>query len=252
MTDSRIVLITGGGRGIGKSAALRAAEAGHDIVLTYRSNEREAHDVAAAIGAHGRRALALPLDLAASASFGAFVDRLRGELARGGFADRLYAIVHNAGSGSYAAIGEITDAELQGQFDLHVKGPLLLTQALLPLLADGGRIIALGSRLSQRTYPGQATYAAMKGALEVLVRYLARELGPRGITANAISPGGIETDFLGGIMRDPAVQRAVIAETALGRIGRPEDIGGLIALLLAPGAGWLTGERIEVTGGHTL
>ena len=252
MTDSRIVLITGASRGIGKSAALRAAEAGHDIIITYRSGEREAAEVVTAITALGRRAVALPLDLSAASSFGAFADRLRSELAQRWHGARLHGVVHNAGAGSYAAIGDITEADLQGQFDVHVKGPLLLTQAVLPIVADGGRIIALGTRLTHHTYPGQAAYASMKGALEVLVRYLARELGPRRITANAVSPGGIETDFLGGIMRDPAVQRAVIAETALGRIGLPDDIGGLIALLLSPASGWLTGQRLEATGGHGL
>lgn len=251
MTQSRVVLVTGGSRGIGRSIALRAAEAGHDVVLTYRSNEPEARAVVDEIIARGRRAKALPLDIADIARFTSFVSQLREALAALDH-PRLDALVNNAGTSNYALVGDITEAGLQEQFDVHVKGPLLLTQALLPLVADGGRIVAITSGLSRYTYPGSAAYGAMKAASDALVRYLARELGPRNITVNAVAPGGIVTDIGGGVMRDPQVQQAVIAQTPLGRVGMPDDIGGLVALLLSPGAGWLTGQRLEATGGYGL
>jgi NAD(P)-dependent dehydrogenase (short-subunit alcohol dehydrogenase family) len=251
MTQSRIVLVTGGSRGIGRSIALRAADAGYDVVLTYRSNEREARAAVDEITALGRRAKALPLDSADSRSFAGFAAQLRATLAALDH-PRLDALVLNAGTSSYAVVGDITAEALQEQFDVHVKGPLLLTQALLPLVADGGRVVAITSGLARYTYPGSAAYGAMKAALDALVRYLARELGPRNITVNAVAPGGIVTDIGGGVMRDPQVQQAVVAQTPLGRLGMPDDIGGLVALLLAPGAGWITGQRIEATGGYAL
>lgn len=251
MTQAPLALITGGSRGLGKAMSLALAARGTDVLLTYRTNAAEAAAVVAAIEAQGRRAAALPLDVSTSAGLPAFADAVRTQLARWG-RDRLDAVVHNAGSGGYAPIAEITEAHLDEQFQVHFRSVVLLTQRLLPVIADGGRILHVSSGLARYSYPGFAAYAAMKGAVEVLTRYLAVELGPRRITVNAIAPGGIVTDINGGAMRDPALQASVAAETALGRVGTPDDIGALVAQLLSPEMAWVNGQRIEATGGFRL
>jgi NAD(P)-dependent dehydrogenase (short-subunit alcohol dehydrogenase family) len=252
MTHAPIALITGGGRGIGRSAALRLADRGTDVVITYRHDEAAARDVVARLEASGRRAAALSLDVAESAAFPAFVTRLRQELERRWGRATFDALVNNAGSGHHALIADTTEGDFQQQFDIHLKGTFFLTQALLPLLADGGRIVNVSTRLTTHTYPGQATYAIMKAGVETLTRYLARELGPRGIAVNALAPGGVATEFGNGLLLDPKLQAAVAADTALGRMGQPDDVGAAIVSLLSPETGWITGERIEITGGYQI
>lgn len=247
-----IALITGGSRGIGKSTALALAERGIDVVLTYISAEQEAHAVVDAIRAKGRKAVALRLDLAQSSTFAAFTDELRRTLARVWQRDSFDYLVNNAGIGGYAPFTETSEATFDALVAVHFKGPFFLTQKLLPLLADGGRIVNVSTGLARYVYPGFSVYAAVKGALEVLTRTLAVELGPRRISVNAVAPGGIVTDFGGGALRDPGLQQVVAAETPLGRIGEPEDVAGVIASLLAPETRWITGQRIEVTGGYRL
>lgn len=252
-TTSRIALITGASRGLGKSIALHLAERGVDVVLTYRTGAAEARDVVAAIAARGRAAVALPLDVADSTSYPAFVaavgDALRTRWNRSSF-DYL---VNNAGVGAHASFADTAEEQLDQLFRVHLRAPFVLTQRLLPLLADGGRILNVSSGLARFTFPGYAAYAAMKGGVEVLTRYQAKELAGRRITVNTLAPGAVETDFGGGAVRDNRDLNATIAGlTALGRVGLPDDIGRAAAQLLSDDASWITGQRIEVSGGMLL
>lgn len=250
---NRIALITGSSRGLGRSMALHLAEHGIDVVVTYRSGASEASAVVAELESRGRKAVALPLDVADHASFPAFAKALRAKLREVWDRDQLDFLVNNAGVGLHAPFAETTREQFDLLMNVHLKGPFFLTQELLPLLADGGRILNVTTGLDRFTFAGASAYASMKGGLEVLTRYLAKELGPRRITVNAIAPGAIETDFGGGRVRDDAeLNRAVAAQTALGRVGLPDDIGGAVALLLAPEANWITGQRIEFSGGMML
>jgi len=253
MSTTRIALITGGSRGLGKSMALHLADRGVDSIITYKAGAGPAGEVVAAIEAKGRKAVALPLDVADSRSFGAFAEAAQGELTRRWQRGTFDFLVNNAGTGLHASIAETTEEQFDVLMREHLKAPFFLTQRLLPLLADGGRILNISSGLARFSFPGSAAYAAMKGGVEVLTRYFAKELAPRGITANTLAPGAIETDFRGGAVRDnPQVNAAVAAQTALGRVGLPDDIGGAVALLLSPEARWITGQRIEASGGMVL
>ena len=247
-----IVLITGGSRGLGRNMAQHLAEQGSDIVLTYRSEAGEAQTVVAAIEALGRRAVALPLEVGDSASFPAFVESVRAVLAGWGV-ERLDALVNNAGMGVHAPFADTTEAQFDLLVNVHLKGPFFLTGALLPLIADGGRILNVSSGLTRFTLPGYAAYAAMKGAIEVLSRYQAKELGARGIGVNTLAPGAIATDFGGGAVRDNAQLNAFVAsQTALGRVGEVDDIGAAVASLLSPANRWINGQRVEASGGMFL
>ena len=247
-----IVLITGGSRGLGRNMARHLAEHGSDIILTYRSEAGEAQAAVAAIEAHGRRAVALPLDVGDSAGFPAFVERVRAVLAGWGV-ERFDALVNNAGMGVHAPFADTTEAQFDQLVNVHLKGPFFLTAALLPLIADGGRILNVSSGLTRFTLPGYAAYAAMKGAIEVLSRYQAKELGARGIGVNTLAPGAIATDFGGGAVRDNAQLNAFVAsQTALGRVGEVDDIGAAVASLLSPANRWINGQRVEASGGMFL
>lgn len=249
----RIALVTGGSRGLGRDAVLALAASGVDVILTWHSREAEAAAVVAEVDDLGRRAVALQLDVSDTASFPAFVARVREALDMQWRGRRLYALVNNAGIGVNVPFSETTEAQFDQLCAVQLKGPFFLTQALLPLLADGGRILNVSTGLARFTLPGFAAYAAMKGGVEVLTRYLAKELGPRGITVNTLAPGAIETDFGGGTIRDDAGANAFVAsQTALGRAGRPEDIGAVVAALLSPDNGWINGQRIEASGGMFL
>lgn len=251
--NTSIALITGGSRGLGRNTAIQIAEHGGDVILTYRSNEREAAAVVAQIESLGRKAAALPLDVGDTTTFPAFVDALRRVLAERFGRERFDHLVNNAGVGVHASIAETTEAQFDQLVNVHLKGSFFLTQALLPLIADGGRIVNVSSGLTRFTVPGYAAYAAMKGGIEVLTRYLARELGARGIAVNVVAPGAIETDFGGGAVRDNAQLNGFLAsQTALGRVGLPEDIGGVIATLLLPANRWVNAQRIEASGGMFL
>jgi len=252
-TISRIALVTGASRGLGRSTALKLAEQGSDLILTYKGSEAEAHAVVRQVEALGRRAVALQLDLADSGSFGAFAESVQAVLAATWQREHFDHLVNNAGIGVAASFAETTEAQFDLLADIHLKGTFFLTQKLLPLIADGGRIVNTSTGLARFTFPGYAAYAAMKGGVEVLTRYMAKELAPRGITVNTIAPGAIETDFRDGAVRDDPQANAQIAGiTALGRVGQPDDIGGAVAALLSDGNRWLTGQRIEVSGGMLL
>lgn len=250
---SKIALVTGANRGLGRNTAVAIAGAGCDVVVTYRSNAAQAGEVVAEIRAMGRQAVALPLDVAATASFPAFVEALRVRLREVWARDSFDHLVNNAGHGEFATIEETTDAQFDGLFQVHVKGVFFLTQALLPLLADKGRIVNFSSGLTRVSFPGFAAYSAAKAAVEMLTVYMAREFGARGICVNTVAPGAIETDFGGGLVRDNAEVNAQFAGmTALGRVGLPDDIGPMVASLMRDDNRWVTGQRIEVSGGQTI
>jgi NAD(P)-dependent dehydrogenase (short-subunit alcohol dehydrogenase family) len=253
MSTPRLTLITGANRGLGRAAALKLAEQGSDLILTYRSHAGEAAEVVQRVEALGRRAVALPLDLNDATAFPAFAAQVRAALREHWQREQFDALVNNAGFGGHATVLETTADTFDRLFQVHLKGTFFLTQALLPLIADGGRILNVSSGLTRFAVPGYAAYAAMKGGIEVLTRYMAKELAPRGITVNTIAPGAIETDFRDGAVRDDPQANAQIAGiTALGRVGQPDDIGGAVAALLSDGNRWLTGQRIEVSGGMLL
>ena len=247
-----IAIITGGSRRLGRNAALHLAANKVDIILTYRGNEAEARTTAKAVEEKGARAAIVQLDVAQPATFAAFAKSVS-EILQGWGAAKFDYLVNNGGSGSYGSIAEAPEAQLDEMFAIHFKGPFLLTQALLPLIADKGRILNISSGLARFSLPGFAAYGSMKAALETLTRYQAQELGPRGISVNALAPGAIETDFGGGAVRDnKEINDRVANDTALGRVGLPDDIGGAIAALLSPGTNWINGQRIEVSGGIYL
>lgn len=247
-----ISIVTGGSRGLGSNTAISIARHGGDVILTYRSGASGAQAVVAEIEALGRKAVALQLDVGDISGFPAFVERVRSTLKSWG-RDSVDHLVNNAGHGEMANFAETTEAQFDLLFNVHVKGVFFLTQALLPLLADGGRIVNFSSGLTRVSYPGFSAYSAAKGAVEILSLYMAKELGSRGITANTIAPGAIETDFLGGAVRDmPAYNEAFAVMTALGRVGLPDDIGPAVASLLGPDNRWVTAQRIEVSGGQNI
>jgi NAD(P)-dependent dehydrogenase (short-subunit alcohol dehydrogenase family) len=249
----KIALVTGGSRGLGRNAALKLAARGVDVILTYRSQQAEADAVVAEIAALGARAIALPLDVADSASFAAFAAHVKQQLHSVWQREHFDFLLNNAGVGAHASFAETTEAQFDQMMNIHLKGVFFLTQALLPLLADGGRILNVSTGLTRFALPGYAAYAAMKGAVEVLTKYLAKELGGRGIAVNVLAPGAIETDFGGGAVRDNAQLNAFVAsQTALGRVGQPDDIGDLIAALLSDDARWMNAQRIEASGGMFL
>lgn len=250
---NKIALVTGASRGLGRNTALHIARKGGDVVITYQSREQEAQAVVDQIRAMGRQALALRLDVGNMGGFANFADLLRASLRDTWGRDSFDHLVNNAGHGDMAAIADTTQAQFDRLVDVHFKGVFFLTQALLPLLADGGRIVNISTGLTRFALPGYAAYAAMKGAMEVLTRYQAKELGARGIRVNILAPGAIETDFGGGVVRDnQQVNDYIASNTALGRVGLPDDIGAAIALLLEDGNGWITGQRLEVSGGMFL
>ena len=252
MSSQQIVLITGASRGLGRSAARHLAQAGIGVIGTYQSNQTEADAMVAEVSALGAPAAALRLDAAAADTFQAFAAAVT-EILGGLGAQHLHALVHFAGDGVFAPYTETSAQQLEQMLRVHVSAPFLLTQALLPLMTAGGRILNVSSGLARFTGPGYAAYATAKGAVEVMTRYQAAELGERGIRVNTLVPGAIATDFGGGVVRDNAdVNRALAGAIALGRVGEPDDIGAALPALLGEGLGWATGTRVELSGGQSL
>jgi NAD(P)-dependent dehydrogenase (short-subunit alcohol dehydrogenase family) len=251
--SNRIALITGGSRGLGKSAALHLARAGWDVVITYQARSDAADATVAEVRALGRKAAALQLDAGRIAGFSAFKASFAALLEREFGRQTFDALVNNAGNSANVPFAETTEQQFDELMNVHLKGVFFLTQTLLPLLADGGSILNVSSGLARFSMPGKAAYAVMKGGIEVLTRYLAKELGQRGIRVNTLAPGAIATDFSGGVVRDnPQVNAMVAANTAMGRVGLPDDIGGAVAVLLSAESGWFNGQRIEASGGMML
>ncbi|ATH81228.1 SDR family oxidoreductase [Pseudomonas sp. KHPS1] len=250
---TKIAIVTGSSRGLGRNTALNIARQGSDVIVTYHSQADAALALVAEIEALGRKAVALQLDVGDVSTFAAFAETLRGVLAQTWQRDRFDHLVNNAGHGDMATIAETTEAQFDALVNVHFKGVFFLTQALLPLIADGGRIVNLSTGLTRFASPGFSAYAAAKGAVEVLSVYMAKELGSRGIAVNTVAPGAIETDFLGGAVRDTPDLNQVFAQmTALGRVGVPDDIGPMIADLLGEQNRWVNAQRIEVSGGQAI
>ncbi|MFE4105927.1 SDR family NAD(P)-dependent oxidoreductase [Almyronema epifaneia] len=247
---AKIALITGSSRGLGRNTALALAQKGVDVIVTYRSNQAEAENVVSAIAGMGGKAVALQLDTSNTKTFDDFATQIKRSLKDIWQTEQFDFLVNNAGIGVYAPFAETTEEEFDRLMNIHVKGVFFLTQKLLPLIKDGGRIVNISSGLARFALPGYAAYGAMKGAIEVLTRYLAKELGQRQIAVNVVAPGAIETDFAEGAVRDnPEINNFIASQTALGRVGLPDDIGGAIASLLSEDNRWVNAQRIEVSGG---
>ena len=250
---NRIALVTGASRGIGRSTALSLAAHGVDLIITYLNSADEAMAVVKQIENMGRRAAALHLDVGTSATFADFAREVQTTLKKNWQRERFDYLVNNAGTGVYAPLADTTEQEFDLMINIHLKGTFFLTQQMLPMLEDGGRILNTSSGLTRFTFGGYAAYAAAKGGVEVLTRFMAKELGSRNISVNVIAPGATETDFGGGALRDSTELNTQWAGmTTLGRNGLPDDIGGVAAALLSEGAGWLNGQRIEASGGVLL
>jgi NAD(P)-dependent dehydrogenase (short-subunit alcohol dehydrogenase family) len=249
----KIAVLTGASRGLGRSMAVHLARAGIAIVGTYRNRRDDADSVIEAVEAAGGQAVMLPLDVGDSGSFPAFVASVADTLASTFGRTHFDFLVNNAGLGIRTPYVDTTEEQFDELVRVQLKGPYFLTQKLLPLIVDGGRILNVSSGLARFTLPGYSAYAATKGAIEVLTRYQARELGERQIRVNVIAPGATETDFAGGATRDVAGVNAAIASTVpLGRAGLPDDIGAAVAALLSEGFGWANGSRIEISGGQNV
>ncbi|MBC3785287.1 SDR family NAD(P)-dependent oxidoreductase [Spirosoma utsteinense] len=253
VTENKIALVTGGSRGLGKNMVLALAEKGFHVLLTYNSRQDDAQEVVAAVEALGQKAVALQLDSSHVGSFDAFYEQVSRTVQETFQTDRFDFLINNAGTALHASFAETTEAQFDEMMNIHFKGVFFLTQKALPLLNDGGRIINISTGLARFSVPGSSAYASMKGGVEVFTRYLAKELGARGITANVVAPGAIETDFGGGRVRDNQQMNSQLASvTALGRVGVPDDIGGIVAFLCTEEARWINAQRIEASGGMFL
>ncbi|WP_374312738.1 SDR family NAD(P)-dependent oxidoreductase [Dongia sp.] len=246
----KIVIITGGSRGIGASTARKCAEAGMGVIITYNNHPQAAAEVVNNIASQGGKAVALKLDVTATATFPIFAQAVRAEMQKTWARSTFDFLMNNAGYGRFNPIATVTEAEFDGLCNVHLKGPFFLTQALLPLMADGGQIVNLTSATTRVATAGVAPYAAFKGGLEVLTRYMAKEFGERRIRANAVSPGAIRTDLGGGLSGE--FEKLLASQTALGRIGEPDEVGGVIARLLSDDNRWINAQSIEVAGGYFI
>jgi NAD(P)-dependent dehydrogenase (short-subunit alcohol dehydrogenase family) len=245
-----IVIITGGSRGLGASAAVQCARRGLGVILTYNANPELAEQVVTTITAEGGKAAALKLDVGDSTGFPAFADTVRQTLAETWQTDRFDALVNNAGYGLFRPMVEVDEDAFDGLYRVHLKGPFFLTQALLPLMADGGHVLNVASATARVATAGVAPYAAFKGGLEVLTRYMAKEFGERRIRANSIAPGPIRTELGGGMSQE--FETLLAGQTALGRVGEPDDVGCLIAGMLSDDHRWVNAQNIEVGGGYMI
>jgi NAD(P)-dependent dehydrogenase (short-subunit alcohol dehydrogenase family) len=254
MSDkSKIALITGGSRGLGKNMALSIAKKGLDVILTYNSKKEEAEEVVSEIEKLGQKAFALQLNVADVTTFDSFFLNVKNVLKEKFNAEKFDFIINNAGIGIHAPFAETTEEQFDTLVNIQLKGTFFMAQKALNLLADGGGIVNISTGLARFSLPGYSAYAAMKGGVEVLTKYQAKELGSRGIRVNVVAPGAIETDFGGGVVRDNSDLNAHIASTtALGRVGLPDDIGGVVAFLCTDDARWVNAQRIEVSGGTLL
>ncbi|MEJ4087081.1 SDR family NAD(P)-dependent oxidoreductase [Galbibacter orientalis] len=248
--NNKVALVTGGSRGLGRDMAINLAKKGIDVILTYRSNKEQADNVVTEIQAIGQKAIAYQLDTSKIATFDAFITQVTNHLHEHTGSPNFDFLINNAGTALYAPFIETTEEQFDEMLNIHLKGVFFLTQKAVPFINKGGRIINISSGLARFSFPGSSTYATMKGGVEVFTRYLAKELGEKGIAANIVAPGAIETDFGGGRVRDnKEINNHIAGITALGRVGLPQDIGGVVAFLCTEEARWINGQRIEVSGG---
>jgi NAD(P)-dependent dehydrogenase (short-subunit alcohol dehydrogenase family) len=253
MEQSKIALVTGSSRGLGKNTALKLAAKGIDLIITYRTKKEEADEVVAAIEALGQKAVALQLDVAQVSTFDTFIANLGLALAGTWQRTTFDFLINNAGIDAHSLIAQTTEEAFDSLMNVHFKGVYFLTQKSLPLIADNGRIINISTGLARFAVPGYAAYASMKGAIEIFTKYLAKELGSRGIAANIVAPGIIQTDFTKRALEENTGMEAFLSsQTALGRIGQPDDIGGVVAFLCSDDARWINAQRIEASGGMFL
>ncbi|MEM7549829.1 MAG: SDR family oxidoreductase [Bacteroidota bacterium] len=251
--ENKIALVTGGSRGLGKVEALKLAEYGSDVILTYRTKKEEAEQTVSEIESQGQKAVALELDVSDSKSFESFFEEVSELLEERWERKTFDFLINNAGIDSWGMISDLSEEAFDQLSNVHLKGTFFLTQKALPLLSDGGRIINTSTGLARFSIPGYGAYAAMKSAVETFTRYLAKELGSRGITANVVAPGAIETDFTAPAFEaNPQMKEIIASQTALGRVGLPEDIGGVVAFLCSEDARWINAQRIEASGGMFL
>lgn len=248
----KIALVTGASRGLGRNTALKLASEGADIIVTYRARKEEGEAVVAEIEKLGRKAALLQLDVADTTGFDAFAQSVKQVLQSHWQRDSFDFLINNAGIDVYSRFAETTEDAFDRLLNVHFRGVFFLTQKMLPLIADGGRIICTSTGLTRFAIPGYAAYASMKGALEVLIKYLAKELGARGINANLVAPGAIETDFTREALEHPGMKEMLAKNTALGRVGVPDDIGGVVAFLCSEEGRWVNAQRLEASGGMFL
>jgi NAD(P)-dependent dehydrogenase (short-subunit alcohol dehydrogenase family) len=247
---NKVALVTGGSRGLGKDMVKKLALKGFDIIFTFNSNSNEANNVVDEIKAMGKKAKAIQLDVSNLKNFDAFIESVLFSLANDFNTEKIDALVNNAGVGAYSSIAETSEEVFDSMVNIHLKAPYFITQKLLPIISEGGSIVNISSGLARFSYPNYAPYAIMKAAIESLTRYQAQEFGIKKIRVNTIAPGAIATDFGGGTVRDNKDVNAMIANnTALGRVGLPDDIGSVVAFLCSDDAKWINAQRIEVTGG---
>lgn len=252
-TRTKIAIVTGGSRGLGRNMAISLAQKGIDVIFTYNSNKEKADEVVAEIKSLGQKAIAYQLNTADVSSFEGFIKEATKHLEENTGSPNFDFLINNAGTALYSSFEDTTEEQVDEVFNIHYKGVFFLTQKALPYINEGGRIINISSGLARFSFNGSSAYGSMKGAIEVLTRYLAKELGPRKIAANIVAPGAIETDFGGGHVRDnKEVNNQIASVTALGRVGLPDDIGGVVAFLCTDEARWINGQRIEVSGGMML
>ncbi len=251
--STKVALVTGGSRGLGKDMAIELAKKDFDLIITYHSNKGAAVKVVEDVKAVGKKAIALQLDVAKASSYDAFVNEVKVKLAADFDTNYLHSLVNNAGTGLYASFDSTTEEQFDNMVNTHLKAAFFLTQKMLPVLADGGSIVNISSGLARFSNSNYSAYAIMKAAVESLTRYQALELGKRKIRVNTVAPGAIETDFGGGFVRDSKEINAMIAGgTALGRVGLPEDVGSVVAFLCSSDAKWVNAQRIEVSGGYYI
>lgn len=251
--STKIALVTGGSRGLGRNMAVAIAKKGLDVILTYNSKKEEADEVVAEIEALGQKAAALQLNVSDTANFDPFFAAVAKTLSSVFATDKFDYLVNNAGIGIHASFADTTIEQFDTLVNIHFKAPFFITQKALPILADGGGIVNISTGLARFSTPGYAAYASMKGGMEVLTKYQAKELGARGIRSNIVAPGAIETDFGGGMVRDNNdVNKFLASQTALGRVGLPDDIGSVVAFLCTEDAKWVNAQRIEASGGMFL
>jgi NAD(P)-dependent dehydrogenase (short-subunit alcohol dehydrogenase family) len=253
MSNNKIAVVTGGSRGLGRNMAIAIAKKGLDVAITYNANKAAADEVVNEILSLGQKAIAFQLDTSNTKLFDGFIKELTHHLKEATGSTNFDYLINNAGTALYAPVTDVTEEQMDAIYNIHYKGVFFLSQKALPFINDGGGIINVSSGLTRIIMPGSSVYGSMKAAVETFSKSFAKELGARKIRVNVIAPGAIETDFGNGRVRDnKEINDHVASITALGRVGLPDDIGGVVAFLCTPDAYWINGQRIEISGGQVI